>query len=255
MSEKNDIYADPVLQALIAEAAADADVVGLVLTGSRAIGAMTAELDYDLIFVVTDEACARYGQGRQPPGRGAAIRNADIQTESPGSLQPESVASWMLPAFAEARVLFDRTGETTRLIASLRSMPAELARTAVAGWYDAYLNGLYRSLKSWRRGDELGARMEAAQTADYLLHVLYALERRWRPYSSRLVHHLPVLEAQGWRPGELREILLDLIGSGDPHRQQIIARRVIALLRERGFGHVYDGWDGKIDGVLAWEWP
>ncbi len=95
--------------------------------------------------------------------------------------------------------------------------------------------------------------MEAAQTADYLLHVLFALERHWRPYSSRLIFHLDKLHSQGWRAGEVRDIVLDLISTGDPRRQQIVARRVAALLRERGYGHVYDGWEGHIDQALGWD--
>jgi hypothetical protein len=103
-----------------------------------------------------------------------------------------------------------------QLVDALRQMPADQAQAAVASWYDAYLNGLYRSLKSWRRGNELGGRMEAAQTADYLLHLLFALERHWRPYSSRLIFHLDKPEPQGWRAGEVGDILLDLIRTGDP---------------------------------------
>lgn len=95
--------------------------------------------------------------------------------------------------------------------------------------------------------------MEAAQTADALLHVLFGLERHWRPYSSRLIFHLHKLEPQGWAPGEVRAILLDLISTGTPRRQQIVARRVAALLRDRGFGHVYDAWEGQIDHALTWD--
>jgi hypothetical protein len=257
MSTRYDVQTDSIIQMLIAEAAADPDVIGLVLTGSRAVGAVAPESDYDVIFVVADEALARYEQTQTTPARGATITppisTTDIWNDSPRNLQLDTVVSWMLPAYAEARVLFDRTGETTRLIDALRQMPVEQAQAAVAGWYDAYLNGLYRSLKAWRRGNELGARMEAAQTADYLLHVLFALERHWRPYSSRLIFHLDKLEGQGWGSGELRDILLDLISTGDPHRQQAVARRVAALLRERGFGHVYDGWEGQIDQALTWD--
>lgn len=32
-------------------------------------------------------------------------------------------------------------------------------------------------------------------------------------------------------------------------------RRVAALLRERGFGHVYDEWEGQIDQALSWVLP
>ena len=179
---------DAVIQALIAEAAADPDVIGLVLTGSRAVGAATSESDYDVVFVVTDEALARYKETQTIPARGASITppisTADIWHESPGSLQLDQVVAWMLPAYAEAQVCYDRTGETKRVLDAIRQIPAEQAQATIAGWYDAYLNGLYRSLKAWRWGNEFGGRMEAAQTADHLLHLLFALERHWRPYSS-----------------------------------------------------------------------
>ena len=248
--------ADPVMQALIAEAMADPDVIGLLLTGSRAVGAVTPESDYDAIFLVTNEALDRYRHDGSAPARGTTIHppisTADIWHESPRTLEPERVVGWMLPAWADALVLYDRTGETARIIAALRRMPEEKARRETAAWYDAYLNGLYRSLKCWRRGETLGGRLEAAESVDYLLGTLFALERRWRPYSSRLTLHLDELSGQGWQPGEMRAILLDLITTGDPHRQQAVARRVIALLGERGFGHVRDEWHGQIDTALAW---
>jgi hypothetical protein len=254
-----DVYSDRIIQALIAEAAADPDVLGLVLTGSRAIGAVVPESDYDVIFVVTDEALARYAETHTTPPRGTTITppipKADIWHDSPGNLQLARVESWMLTAYAESRVLYDRTGETTRVIDALRQMSAEQAQREVANWYDDYLNGLYRSLKAWRRGNEFGARMEAAGAAESLLRLLFGLEREWQPYSGRLIFHLHKLEPQGWRSDELRDILLDLISSGDPRQQQVVARRVVALLRERGFGHVYDTWEGEIDEVLAWRFP
>lgn len=259
MSTNYDIHTDDVIQALIAEAEADPDVIGLVLIGSRAIGAVTPESDYDAIFVVTNEAFARYEQTQTTPARGTTItppiNTKDIWNDSPSGLQIENVESWALPTYAEARVLYDPTGETTRLINALSQMPADQAQTAVANWYGTYLNGMFRSLKSWRWGNELGGRMEAAQTADYLLNVLFALEHQWRPYSSRLIFHIDKLEPQGWWSEELRAILLDLISTGDPNRQQIVGRRVTALLRERGFGHMEDEWNGRIEQALSWAFP
>lgn len=247
---------DPIIQALIAEAVADPAVIGLVLTGSRAVGVVAPESDYDIAFVVTDRALDRYEQVKRTPARGATvdppISTADIWHESPRTMGPERVIPWMLPAWAESRVLYDRTGETAQIIDALRLMPEQRAHQEAAAWYDAYLNGLYRSLKCWRRGNALGARLEAAETTDFLLRALFASERRWRPYSSRLIHHLDALTIQGWRADEMRGILIDLISTGDPSRQQAIARRVAILMRERGFGHVYDGWEGKIDEALAW---
>jgi hypothetical protein len=82
---------------------------------------------------------------------------------------------------------------------------------------------------------------------------LFVLERRWRPFSSRLWLHLQHLDGQGWQPGELRHILFDLLSTGDLRRQQVLARRVETLLRARGYGAVYDDWEGEIDQVLSWE--
>jgi len=257
MSADYDVYADTVIQALIAEAKTDLDVIGLVLLGSRAIGAVGPDSDYDAIFVVTNEAYTRYEQTQMMPARGTSIISpinaTDIWNDCPSGMQIGKIESWYLPMFAECLVLYDRTGETTRLINALGRMPAYQVQETVAKWYGTYLNGVYRSLKAWHRGLELGGRMEAAETANYLLHLFYALDGRWRPYSSRLTFHLDELEPQGWQPGELQAILLDLISTGNPKRQQALARRVITLLRERGFDQFYDEWVEKFDQALAWE--
>lgn len=250
---------DTVIQALICEAVADPDVIGLVLTGSRAIGATGPDSDYDVVFVVTDEVMARYEATKTFPPRGitlpSAISTKDMWHESPRTLQLETIVAGVLPTWAEARILYDRTGETERIFAPLRFMTAEQAKKSAASFYDAYLNSFYRSLKCWRRGNTLGGRLEAAESTGYLLHLLFALEQRWRPYSSRLIFHLHHLAGQGWQSGELEAFLLDLISTGSPTRQQVLMRRVAALLRERGFGHVYDDWEGQIDQALNWILP
>ena len=259
MNANYDIGADAVIQALIAEAQADPDVIGLVLLGSRAIGGVGPDSDYDAIFVVTDEAAKRYEQTPMTPARGTTIsppiNTTDIWNDCPSGMQIGKIESWYLPMFAECLVLYDRTGETTLLINELGRMPADQVQETVAKWYGTYLNGVYRSLKAWHRGLEIGGRMEAAETANYLLHLFYALEGSWRPYSSRLTFHLDRLDHQGWQPGELQAILLDLISTGNPKRQQALARRVITLLRERGFDQFYDEWVEKFDQALAWEFP
>jgi hypothetical protein len=50
---------DPVLAALVREAAADDETVGLVLSGSRAAGQATAESDYDPVAMLPMLCLAR----------------------------------------------------------------------------------------------------------------------------------------------------------------------------------------------------
>jgi hypothetical protein len=73
MVMNNDFSTDPVIQALIGEATADSDVIGLVLTGSRSIGATEPDSDYEVVFVVTDEAMACYEATNVSPMRGSTL--------------------------------------------------------------------------------------------------------------------------------------------------------------------------------------
>jgi predicted nucleotidyltransferase len=254
-----DPAADPVIHALIAEAEADPDVLGLVLQGSRALGVVTPESDYDVVFVISDEAVARHEAAGSWPERAKALADTidieDIWSEPIGSIRLEAQPRWGLSIWLDARVVYDRAGEVTRAVETLRRIPEAQAEKEIAEAYDGYLNGMYRSLKCWRRGDALGGRLEAAETAPALVQVLFALERRWKPFSSRLRHHLHELDGQGWQPGEVETILLDLCTSGEPERQQQVARRVVGMLAERGFQHIYHSWNGKIDQALGWEFP
>jgi hypothetical protein len=120
----------------------------------------------------------------------------------------------------------------------------------VLAWFDAYLNAFYRSLKAWRRGNELGARLQAAESAMHVVRVLFALERCWPPYHDRLATQLERLSSQGWEPGYLEATLLQLVRTGDPNLQQELEGRVEALVRGRGYD--VDLWDGEIERVRSW---
>jgi hypothetical protein len=251
-----EIYSDPVIQAFIAEARADPEIIGLLLSGSLAAGMIHPESDYDVVYVLTDQAHARYSAGNNWPKLGANAHTSkakDLWHDCPRGLR--TAAEIGDGSYTESEVLLDKTGELAELHALLAYMPEPKAKEVVEKSYDGYLNGLMRSCKAWRRGNELGARVMAAESATHLLHTLFALERRWRPWNDRLPIKLALLDGQGWQPGELHTILLDLIAHGEPRRQQAIARRVIALLRARGFGQVYDDWNGEIDDVLSWSFP
>jgi hypothetical protein len=141
--------------------------------------------------------------------------------------------------------VLDKTGELGPLLAEITATTPQ----QTAEWFDGYLNSFYRSLKAWRRGDELAGRIEAAESAMNLMRTLFSLEGRWAPYPNRLRAHLDTLDGRGWAPGELERALLELVASGDPGFQQELEASVEELLRARGFGHVVDDWDGEIERV------
>lgn len=244
---------DAILRRLIAEAAADPETLGLILGGSRGAGCADAESDYDLHWVWTDEAYRRWqAEGRPLQAKRLAPGEPvmDIAYTCPERLAHLAAhPGWWTPGFADARAVFDRDGAVGAALRAIATIPDDHAAQVAAGAFDAYLNAFYRSLKAWRRGNELGGRLQAAESALHLVRALFALERRWAPYHDRLATRLDTLNAQGWPPGYLREALLNLTGGGSPRRQQELQARVEALMRARGFGHVLDAWGGDIERV------
>lgn len=221
---------------LLQEVEADPATLGLVLHGSRAGGVERPGSDYDLVRVVTDE---RYARGPAHVKSG----DTDVLLQTPERLRRlAGEPDWYTSAFLTARVLVDKTGEVAELVRAIVDAANEAAYEAVPRAYDGYLNSWVRSLKAWRKGDELGGRLHAAQSSVYLIRALFGLERRWAPYLDRLEPALPEIErAQGWEDGYLREALLRLVGDGELAFQRELEARVEALMDARGFAHEWGG--------------
>jgi len=241
---------DPVIQPLIALARTNPDIEGLILSGSRGAGVHDAESDYDLEWVLTDQAYAdrlAHGDSLRVP-KDPNQPWLDIGYTCCRVLEQIAAdASWPLSGYTTAQVLCDKTGRVGEVVRAMGTMSEEQAHADVLGWFDAYINAFYRSLKAWRRGNELGGRLQAAESAMHLVRVLFALERRRTPYHDRLVWQLDRLDTQGWPAGYLRNTLLQLVQTGDPRLQQELELQVETLLRVRGFE--VNLWDGEIERV------
>jgi predicted nucleotidyltransferase len=225
---------DRVLEALAREASEDADSLGLVVTGSRAAGTEDEHSDYDVVWVLTDDAFERLFPGDARARAERSFRDAphaDIVYSCPRLLAAVAAEpGWWTPGYASARVLLDKTGEVAEALRRIAERPAESASAEVFEAYDAYLNSFVRSLRAWQKGDELGARLHAAESAVYLVRALFALERRWPPYHDHLHRELGLLAAQGWEPGFLEVGVLELARGGEPAAQQRLQARVEALM-------------------------
>lgn len=219
---------EPELRALLAEAQDDPAAAGLILFGSAAAGSDDEESDLDVWYVVHAD----------PPPRSRRGRLELIPTTVE---QLRSAPGWLKPALAYARVLWDPTGELAPVVAAAGAV----SREETEELYDAYLNDVYRSLKAWRRELELPARVECGRSLRFLGELLFALDGRRAPYPKEWTGRL----------GELEPLFLEVARTADPTQQQRLCAAVAAVAAERGYGHVYDGWEGDIDRVLAFEFP
>jgi hypothetical protein len=226
-----------VLDEITREVESDSTSVGLILHGSRAAGTDRAGSDFDLMRVVTDETYPARAALREKR-TGADGLAADVFYSSPARLRRlADEPDWQVGMLVTGRVLVDR-GPLATLVDETLRRAGEHAHACLGEHYDGYLNCFVRSLKAWRRGDELGGRMQAGESALHLVRTLFALERRWHPYHDQLAGPLRELEpTQGWNEGELAEALLRLLRDADPTFQQELELRVEALLESRGVAH------------------
>ena len=216
---------EPELVELLERAREDPNAVALVLFGSAASGSAHEESDLDVYYVHRDEPLpARERRGRLEivPTTVELLRTAP---------------DWLKPALAYARTLWDDTGEVETVLEAART----ISHDETAELYDGYLNDFYRSLKAWRRGNELAGRVECGRSLRFAGELLFALDGVRAPYPK---------EWEG-KLGDLEPLILAVARTGEPRRQQ----ELCALVRERaaqcGYAHVYDAWSGDIDRALA----
>jgi hypothetical protein len=231
---------DPVLLQVADEVRDDPGAAGLLLQGSRAVGLNSPVSNYNFITVLHDAA---YEQRCE---RGTLVEwrfrskspIVEITFESLDGLRRRARdGGTRAGVFASSIVVLDKSGEIAAL-ASAVVAGGEPANELVTEEYDRYLNGFAHSLKSSSRGDDLGARAHAAESALHLVRALFALEGKSPPYLDQLWVQLSVLDdAQGWRAGFLRGALLRLLYAPDPPFQQMLDRRVSRLMDSRGIRH------------------
>jgi hypothetical protein len=230
--------------ALVELATADPAVVGLALKGSRAHDGMTTQhSDHDLYVVLADDATTDLT-------RLAGHRTAELDlvivslTEFRAAGMPGSERY----ALARARIVLDRLdGDIARILADKARLGADEAFQNAGGWLDAYANSLYRSVKNHRDGQDLAARLDAADSIRFLIELLFALDRRPRPYNKYLEWELARHPLPGWDTDGLLRAVDRVSATGDVSLQRYLFTRVEAAAREAGHGEVLDAWGEDLD--------
>ncbi|WP_406433618.1 hypothetical protein [Streptomyces sp. NBC_01589] len=225
--------------AFVELAAADSAVVGLVLKGSWAHEGMTTEhSDHDLYVVLADSATTsltRFAGHRTP--------ELDLVILSLDELRAAGMLGFERYALARARIVLDRLdGVIAQILASKARLAADDAFREAGEWLDAYANSLYRSIKNDRDGHALAARLDAADSIRFLLELLFALDRRPRPYNKYLEWELARFPLPGWNTGALLDAADRISGTSDVSTQRRLFAQVEAVARQAGHSAVLDAW-------------
>ncbi len=161
----------------------DPTILGLVLSGSAARGMATERSDVD-VFVVRDDAVER------EKSQSAAIDEIPISMADLERVDLHGTGDWYFRwSFAYAQVLRDEArGRVTEAVRRQATVDDVEQRWALIDQdrLDGYVNFAYRALKSHRDGRHLETRLDAAESLDWLLHVVFTLAGRLRPYNKYL---------------------------------------------------------------------
>ncbi|MFI0243150.1 hypothetical protein [Streptomyces sp. NPDC016845] len=235
MTAQNPITYD----AFVELAATDPAVVGLVLKGSRAHEGMTTKhSDHDLYVVLADHATTNLTRftGHRTP-------ELDLVVLSLDEFRAAGMPGFERYALARAQVVLDRLdGAITQILAEKARLDTDEAFREADESLDAYANSLYRSVKNDRDGHTLAARLDAADSIRALLDLLFALNRRPRPYNKYLEWELARFPLPGWDIGTLLGAADRIAGTGDVSVQRRLFAQVEAEARQAGHGAVLDAW-------------
>jgi hypothetical protein len=218
-----------VLDALLAQAREDENVVGVIQSGSRGRNTyVTEKSDWDAFVVVREERGDYGAEG------GFGLELSEITL---GVLA--SPPAWARPAFLSLEPQLDKTGEVAAALREALTVDPVTAAQPL----DAYVNLYYRSAKNTRVGLELAALLDAQESIPWYLQFLFAVHGRVRPFNKWLEwelreHPLPV---------DVDLTRLERIGrTGDLVAQQALFRETEALAREHGHGATIDGWEPDV---------
>ncbi|MEV0320192.1 hypothetical protein ACIBKX_24925 [Streptomyces sp. NPDC050658] len=226
--------------ALLTRVAGDPAVVGLVLKGSHAHDGMATKYSDRDVYVVVAEGVDGAETGLSCLH---GHRSAELDVLVTTVAQFRQLDGHERYALSRARVVIDRLdGEIAEIVAGKGRRDRAEAFAAAASWLDAYANSLYRSVKNARDGKLLAARLDAADSVGFLLELLFALDRRPRPYNKYLEWELERFPLPGWETGPLLDKIGRIAGTGDVDVQRGLFSQVEAAAREGGHDPTLDAW-------------
>lgn len=230
---------------LVEDAINDPNVIGLFLSGSRGKGLTNKHADYDVEIIVKDKVIKDYKKKYQKKH----IKNFEFAVFSLSGFKHQAEIGgpyeWDRPSYTHIKAIVDKTGQIQKLIDEKGKIPKDIIKKYVSRHLDGYINYVYRSLKCFRDGNVIGARLEAARTIDLFFNVIFGLEGRVTPFYKFLKWELKLypLKRFPMLPKEIIKTLLRILEDADVQTQQGLFVIVERVFRKEGYAHVFDSWD------------
>jgi predicted nucleotidyltransferase len=232
---------------ILRDARENENILGLVLLGSRGKGFHNEHSDYDMVMVAKDEMTTDIHDSYEVQD----LDNVDLAIYSLSDFKKyagwESAETWDRYDYAHTEILVDKTGELPEVIKAKGYIPEDKKKEFVEHWIDGYVNGVFRSVKCIRNNNQFGAHLEAINSMLDFFTLVFGLNGRHRPFLGYIEKELEKypLELSPLPKQELIEKVEEILSTADLKTQQELLVAIEKLCREHGYGHVFDGWEGK----------
>jgi len=244
------IHPEQTFYSLLNEATDDPNILAFWLDGSRGKGLETGDSDYDCTMIVKEKVSSQYAR------RYSNLSSCEIDLSVMSLLQFRNYAAWGSDTawarynFTHLTAIVDKTGgEAQRLIDEKGGIPVAVKRSFIAGALDHFINQTYRSLKCFRDGSSVGARLEAAEAVTPFLNAVFALHDRLRPYYKYLEWELNErpLTRFAIKTDELIHCILDILANGAAPAQENLLVHLEELATADGYGGIFADWGAKLE--------
>lgn len=220
-------------------------LIGVMLLGSISAGMDDETSDYDVHIVVTDEAMAAH-----PEYENLTLEldaKADVWTTSLSNLKAYDRHGYDVRELLHAMYPVDTDGLLARTVEALIHYPENEVHPLVSTRLDSYYDGVFRSLKCFRKGFTFGGYQMAARSMEYFVETIWALNGLVMPFVNRAPYLLHTLEKLPFSVNETREIMERIAKDADIQTQLKLMDRMFVFMEENGYKQVLDDWEGVLE--------
>lgn len=220
-------------------------LIGVMLLGSISAGMDDATSDYDVQIVVTDAAMSTH-----PEYRDLTLvldRKSDCWTTSLSELRAYDRHGYDVRELLHAMFPVD-TGEILRkTVDELIHYPANELPPLISSRLDSYYDGVFRSLKCFRKGFTFGAYQMAARSMEFFVETIWALNGLVMPFVNRAPYLLHTLKKLPFAAEETRALMERIARDADIRTQLKLMDRMFVFMEENGYKQVLTDWEGVLE--------
>jgi len=220
-------------------------LLGVMLMGSISAGMDDDTSDYDIQIIVSDEAMAAHPEYTMLDL--ALDAKADVWTTSLSELRAYDRHGYDVRELLHAMYPIDTDGIVEKTVHELIRYPVHELPSLISARLDSYYDGVFRSLKCFRKGFNFGGYQMAARSMEFFVETIWAVNGLVMPFVNRAPYLLHTLERLPFSADETRSCMEIIAKDADIPTQLRLMDRMFVFMEELGYKQVLDDWEGVLE--------